>query len=429
MTPTRTHSIHVRCSLPAIDIALILSSDDFDADYSGRTTVVLTNNHPFDLDPSLFGDEAEHLSRGLRRQPSSDSPLSNLSLKLGGHFPSLTRRWRSRKDRAAPAGLGIQTSNISRPHSTSRSSSLTSANFSGFDQNDVLPVTPAISSRADSSTPVSPVEISRPNNDEPIDRQALASTPLLPPTMNAARKEEEDHMQSPLQSPTIADPNKTFSIVSSPAETPQLQSIPSPSLSTKPSVSSFSRSRTSTLPNCTEAPPLLLAEPSDEWSIKLGHANFVIAPEPYLPVIYEAQSCRQLVTDWELARSNYFKHRHRTIEHYGANSKIFRLTEEKWKETEAYWRKNNDLATAQAAITSSDAIPIIPTEPAPLNNMPTLNDPRSEGKFPKLGDQDIVGPMVQIAPPALQQPEASTGKVATFFRGVFGRSRSASLDR
>jgi hypothetical protein len=37
--------------------------------------------------------------------------------------------------------------------------------------------------------------------------------------------------------------------------------------------------------------------------------------------------------------------------------------------------------------------------------MPTLNDPKSQGKFPKLGDEDIVGPMFQIKEsPLFQKP-------------------------
>jgi hypothetical protein len=173
--------------------------------------------------------------------------------------------------------------------------------------------------------------------------------------------------------------------------------------------------------------PLFIADPTDEWSIKLGHANYSIFPEPYLPEVCDALSCRQLVVDWELARTNYFRHKHRTIEHYGSNSKTFKLTEQKWAHIEALWRKNNDCAAAEAARTSTDAHPITPTEPAPLTIMPTLDDPRSEGKFPKLGDQDIVGPMEQIA--ARAQPLARQSNVAKFFSNIFGRpgrSRSAT---
>jgi len=279
-----------------------------------------------------------------------------------------------------------------------------------------------MSTAAEVSTPVSPIDICRPEELKPIDREALASTPLLPPMMNVWQ--DESCVQSPLQSPSIADPNKTFSTISSPADTPLLRGLPSPVLSTKPSVASFHRPRTSTLPPASDIPPLLIADPTDEWSIKLGHANYSIFPEPYIPEVCNAETCRQLVSDWQVARTNFFRHQHRTIEHYGSNSKTFKLTEQKWAETEAQWRKNNDLATAEAARNSTSAVPITPTEPAPLTMMPALNNSDSEGKFPKLGDQDIVGPMVQIA--ARVQALPRQGTVVKFFNNIFTRSRSAT---
>jgi hypothetical protein len=241
--------------------------------------------------------------------------------------------------------------------------------------------------------------------------------------------EEENLVQSPLQSPSTADPDKTMSMVSigTPAHTPQFQAysaMSSPALSTKPSIASFTRARTSTMtaPVSTDMTPLFLADPNDEWSLKLGHANFTIAPEPYLPEVSNHQTCRELFNDWEMARANYFRHKHRVVEHYGGNSKTFKLTEQKWAEIDARWRKNHDLATSLAGYRSSDALPVKPAEPTMLTMIPTLNDPRSAGKFPKLGDQDIVGQMVQIAP---QPPVPS--KFSSFFRTMFGgRSRSAT---
>jgi len=141
----------------------------------------------------------------------------------------------------------------------------------------------------------------------------------------------------------------------------------------------------------------MISDPYDKWAIKLGHANFTIEPEPYMPQVCDVDACRRLFADWEQARINFSKHLVRTSDHFGATSKTYALTEEKWAEIDAQWKRNNDFAVAKAAESSQDSIPITPTEPAPLVKLPSLNDPKSEGKFPKLGDEDIVGPMVQFA--------------------------------
>jgi len=80
------------------------------------------------------------------------------------------------------------------------------------------------------------------------------------------------------------------------------------------------------------------------------------------------------------------------------------LTEQKWTEIDAEWKKSNDIAISRAAEIGQEPAPSSPLEPAPLIKMPSLNDPKSEGKFPKLGDEDIVGPMVQIASQIQQKP-------------------------
>jgi hypothetical protein len=392
------------------------------ADIGSSNTPLFEKSNLYDLESGFFGDEYEiSPPRALKRQKSGDSPIGNLSSRIGDRFPSFSSRWMHRRPGPVITS-GVQSSSSSYPPS-SRSSSLTSNTFSGFDQTEPLHVTPPLSVAADLSAPVSPIDISRPEQTEPVDQEIFASTPLLPPMMNGLM-EDENSVQSPLQSPTMADPNKTFSIISTPAGTPILRGMPSPSLSTKPSFASFHKSRTATLPLSSDIPPLFINDPNDEWSIKLGHANYSIHPEPYIPDVCNAKSCRQLVTDWELARTNFFRHKHRTIEHYGANSKTFKLTEQKWAEIDAQWRKNNDLATAEAARYSTDAVPLTATEPAPLTTMPALDDSRSEGKFPTLGDQDIVGPMVQIA--ARTQAHPRQGTVVKFFNNIFARSRSAT---
>ncbi|TLD22666.1 hypothetical protein E2P81_ATG07859 [Venturia nashicola] len=406
-----------------------LDSDD-EGDHSTRTTVLLRDSHFYDLDSELFGDDNDAArSRALRRQKSSDSPLHSFSLssKLGERFPSFSKRWRDRRPAKLVTGLGIQTVPASRPASSRTSSAGSCHHFQSFDQNDEIPATPAMSNAGDMSTPVSPMDIVRPM-ELPQQEQAFATTPLLPPMMNAPI-EKQVHVQSPLQSPTIADPDKTLSMVSivTPAQTPQMQartSVSSPTLSTKPSMASINRTRTTTMPSpvTMDTAPLFIADPNDEWSLKLGHANFTISPEPYLPEASNTQTCRVLFGDWETARANYFRHKHRVVEHYGGNSKTFKLTEQKWAAIDAEWRKYHDRVTSLAGYRSTDALPLMPAEPTMLTMIPTLNDPQSAGKFPKLGDQDIVGQMVQVAP----QPQVPS-KFSSFIKTMFrGRSRSAT---
>jgi len=215
--------------------------------------------------------------------------------------------------------------------------------------------------------------------------------------VNVLDQSKEKQVQSPLQSPTVAELNAHVSVVSTPADTPLLHGLPSPPLSTKPSIASIHRTRTGTLLSSTEVPPLLIADPNDKWSIKLGHANFTIFPQPYLPEVYNAETYRQLLLDWEQARTNWLKHQHRTLEHYGLNSTTYKLTQQKWAEIDAEWKKYNELAAAEAAKTSQEVMPIAPLDHSLTLPIPVVHDLKDDGKFPKLGDGDIVGPMKQEA--------------------------------
>jgi hypothetical protein len=238
--------------------------------------------------------------------------------------------------------------------------------------------------------------------------------------MNAPAEEAVGPVQSPLQSPTIADPNKTFSMGSSIADPARSAELPSPPLSMKPSIASFHHGRTSTLASVADTPPLHLEVQTDEWSAKLGHENFFIEPAPYLPEPCDADSCSQFINDWDEARQKYFIRRARIAEHYGVGSKTYKLTEEKWRSIDARWKEFSN------AVSHHCGQDISRSEPAPLSAMPTLSDPRCDGKFPDLGDKDIVGAM-KVAPPLPQTtPPSPSGRIQAFFQSIFGRSRSAT---
>ncbi len=182
---------------------------------------------------------------------------------------------------------------------------------------------------------------------------------------------------------------------------------------------------------------MLIDNPNEAWAVQLGHANFTIEPVPYVPERSTLTAHQQLRADWETARQKYLDHLKRTGEHYGATSKIYRLTEDKWAEIDAEWKRNADLCLSHAAETTETTMSLSQSDlvpPSPLVKIPSLNGPKSEGKFPTIGEKGIVGPMEQL-PSLIQQPQKRKRKLA-FFRwvqgvwpagsAVFGKSVSSS---
>lgn len=383
----------------------------------------LTDDHHYGLD---FG-----FAPTAKRRRADDFTLTGFTQRFGSRMPSLSHKWRHRK----AGNISICTQGF--PERPSRANSIRApSQASSFVEMDTqeypLPPTPARSASGHhgSDSPIAPIDIQRANShDEEPDKEAHATTPLLPPMMaNLPSFTKETPYQSPLQSPTVADRESIWAN-QTPTETPHQRSLPSPPLSTKPSVSSFHRQRALSYSNLTptaDIPPLPMVSAPDAWADSLGHANFTINPEPYLPTQFDVEVCKQLRTDWEMARRNYTKHLMRTGEHYGATSRIHKLTEEKWAGIDAEWKRNTDVClfrTAengyeQALSQSQSSV----AEPAPLVKLPSLNGPKSEGKFPKLGDQDIVGPMEVIPSQVQQQQQQRKSNKRSFFRflqGVF----------
>lgn len=388
------------------------------------------------------------LSQSLKRQRAGDSTFNGLSSRFGSKIPSLSRKWRRRRTVNNPTIDDYSPEpRLSRANSTRASSLAGSLVEHSEPQDPQLPPTPARSiSNGEPGNPLlTSIDIQKANAPEDFDDvERKASTPLLPPIMTQISSRTDDvPFQSPLQSPTVA-PSPTvaeqdFFSINVSGHAPNPAGLPSPPLSTKPSISSFHRQRGLSLPqHSSEITAMLTADLSDEWSNKLGHANFTIHPEPYLPETFDLLACKRLRSDWDLARCNYMKHLMRTGEHYGATSKIYRLTEEKWSEIDAIWKRNCDDCISRTTDNGFDAdlsrSQCSVNGPAPLK-LPLLNGPRSEGKFPNLGDQDIVGPMEQIASQAQRRPSRKAG-LFKFLHVVLpsssslftrtGRSRSSS---
>ena len=356
------------------------------------------------------------LRRSVKRRRSADTSLNSIVMRVGNHIPSLSSRWRDRKSVVFVPRQPTTSSN------SSRSSSLTGSVLTSLERREmILSSTPRASvtereEETDETTPITEA-IEETLDGDPVDRKGLASTPLLPPLLAPIRIKVDTPVQSPLQSPSIADSGTPFNTA-----TNRFSGIHSPALSTRPSVSSLHRGTGhGQMKSSIELPPMMAVPPSDEWAVKLGHANFTIYPEPYSPNVCERESCQKLFADWETARRNYNIHQVRTGEHFGVTSKTYRLTEAKWAAIEAQWKRSYDDALAKVAETNNAPAAPTPTEPAPLVKMPPLHNPKGVEKFPELGDEDIVGPMVQLS----KQAPRRTVKVASYF-GFFKGLKKAN---
>lgn len=400
----------------------------------------------YDLeDDVLDGDFAPNPC--AKRQRAEDFPLSPMD-GIKSRMPSIlrspSRKWRSRKVTPTTAiSDRSQEPSRSRANSTRAPSIAGSIAEMGDTKGLQLPPTPTRTAFDDSlEDAYLSIDTHKANSmdHEVVDREAKPTTPLLPPILTQIPAHiREVPYQSPLQSPSVAEP-EVPSAFNSPLPTPRIAGLPSPPLSSKPSIASFHHQRgMPTISPSSEIPPMLITDPNDHWADQLGHANYTIEPQPYVPEETTMAACKDVRANWEMARYNYQKHIARTGEHYGTSSKVFRLTEQKWAEVDANWKRNLELTWSciqveplvESATTSSShdsgmsmsdiapqPTPIIAPMPAPLMKMPSLNGPKSEGKFPTLGDDGIVGPMEQL-PSIAQQPQRRKRKLG-FFKWMQG---------
>lgn len=251
-------------------------------------------------------------------------------------------------------------------------------------------------------------------------------TTSLPPAPTSTQQ-----VQTPTSVPTTAATvSSTASVIATPT------TILSP---TEPSSASAIAPPSATIP----FPPLSLELPDDKYSLLLGHANFTITPAPYTLPLSDSplnlESLKQLRTDWESARTSFLRHLVRTGEHYGERSEVYKLTESKWGEIDAEWS-----SSFSSAVSSLSSLLAISEEEiksriggsAGVDNSsagdgvgkwecPALTQ---EGKWPKRGDEDIVGPMVRedaiaIAPEGhtMSRRNSTKERVKGFLKGMVGR--------
>ncbi|KAK3670515.1 hypothetical protein LTR78_009619 [Recurvomyces mirabilis] len=347
-------------------------------------------------------------TRSPKRRRSGEHSADSLTARLSRRWPSLSVKWKDRRPSMSVSNTTIQSAPASRATSV-RSPSLrravapyTSDNMQAM----TPPITPVDVQNRENvlgrprgmSRPQKPAEIMIPETPsiEPSpEPQELASTPLLPPMSDNFFGGSQEQLQSPLQSPTVAEPGSTVSVLGTPAMTPLNGALPTPPLSSQPSITSFGVLRAAqALRPSSEIPHMAISEESDPWAIKLGHANFHITPEPYLPNVCDLQTCKRLLDDWESARVEYMRQASRIAEHHGPTSQVYSYTEQKWAEIDDQWRAFHQEANAIAGV-SSDTTRHQPLgETQPLSKVPSLEKTL---KFNNIDEQAIMAPMVQYA--------------------------------
>jgi hypothetical protein len=351
----------------------------------------------------------------------SESLSSQRLPKLGRRIPSTSNRWRSTTRSSAETYV----SDILDDEWRSRANSAASVTSQStcVSQDAVMSARNSQDKARHSGHSLGAISIEKVNSIPADDEDAVgskATTPLLPPVWSEFPfMASSSDVTSPLQSPTVAE---SFDKDTLPPMTSARTSMHrSPPLSTKPSVASLtSRPRGMTLMTSISgdgAPPLVLNEVSDEWSFKLGHANFTIQPEPYVPETSDATAFRKFREDWDTARTNYAKHLVRTGEHYGETSMIYRLTQEKWQGIEDEWKKNLETIVTNdvkfGAILGLTKSNMSPTDTVKI---PRLHD---NEKFPELGDEEIVGPM-SVGPAVHSSIRCKSPKRRNVFRFLHG---------
>ncbi|RMZ90268.1 hypothetical protein DV736_g2498, partial [Chaetothyriales sp. CBS 134916] len=380
-------------------------------DFPGKASLEV-----YSLGEQLSSSVAPTSRTQAKRLRSDDHTPSTISNRLSRVSSSLQRRWRNR------TGPGPQLSVITHivaagPRSESVASSrvVSPASSAISRYENGLPPSPVAASLAEALR-VSTTDIHQSPHHEP-DEPLQATTPLLPPAFSDLALAGSPLYDSPVQSPSIA-PTQPFLNCPRHIESSTVTSLPSPPLSNKPSVVSMrqgSRTNTGATVANADIPPLcLIDEVNDPWAQSLGHANFSIHPEPYFPEHVDLESYQEFRANWDQARTNYTKHLARTIEHNGATSKVSKLTKEKWAAIDTKWKDYNEsltitlspvlkkLSNSDSDMPDSQASTVLEKPPSHIV-IPAIHD--KGGKFPELGDSDIVGPMA-VAP--AKSPDLTT---------------------
>ncbi|KAJ2893775.1 putative only proline and serine are matching in the corresponding protein [Zalerion maritima] len=378
-------------------------------------------DYDFGIGSDFDGSASPRSLSKRSRKEVTDSPLSGIA-RFGSRLPSLAR-FKSTKRANLPLSpvSDLSLDSLSCDPSRSRSSSVSASGRYHLDRSNEppMPPTPALSffDSSDSIGIPQPIDIEKANARLSIEKdRSMATTPLLPPVMTATDSSSpkppppvSPHLsfqppQHAQQQQQAAPPTSVSQQPTPKAENLASPLLPSPPLSSKPSVSEFRPLHAS-----SEIPSII----QDEWSDRLGHANFTIMPRPYRPEQKDMEALRQLRADWDAARMAYGRHIARIGEHYGHTSKTYSLTEAKWRETQHEWQSIHDALVDQIAdstqMEDSNALERVPITVPKLHSM--------GNKFPNRGDEDIVGPMMR-AVTMLPATGGEDRKGARFWRNL-----------
>lgn len=353
-----------------------------------------------------LSDAGIDIPHSPKKRRSDSLSMKGVS-RIGSHISTISTRWKGRRASGSPERDVYPDDVRSRANSAASSafaSPVVASPISRLESRMDIPIPPSpartIFEERTSDSGARPIDITRANSLSQDDHDTQqATTPLLPPFMgDEPTSVIASRVQSPLQSPSVADVSESGqSALTSDLRFAAITSVPSPPLSSKPSVASISRPRASTARTVSgDTAPFMLSDPNDEWANKLGHANFTIQPEPYEPATRDMDAFQQLRADWDVARCNFAKHLVRTGEHYGVTSNIYKLTGEKWESINREWRAQHEKLLSQLGSVDGVALTLTQSNLSPCARVqiPGLHD---NAKFPEMGDEDIVGPMT-VAP-------------------------------
>lgn len=360
-----------------------------------------------------FGDGELPSERSFKRRRSGEYAHNTLTSRLSRRWPSISKHWKDLAPTTSVSSPAVRSAPPTRASSVRVPSLRRSLATHLESTSSVTPPYTPTDSQPEENVLTRPMALSRLQGPQdiqipeppvdPVDREALSSTPLLPPMMAGHLGGATDGLQSPLQSPTIAEPSFASSARGTPNMTPVAGGMPTPPLSSRPSMASFHMSRSGlALHPSSDIPPMAISNEPDYWAVKLGHANFHIIPEPYLPRDCNPQSCKLLLDDWQIARREYELVAEHVSENYGPTSQTYKLSEDKWRQIDVQWQTLSELAHREAGVVAETTTLQQPADVQLLPKMPLLNDPPS--KFPAIADSDVVGPMVQYAAKIQRRP-------------------------
>ena len=412
-------------------------------DHIGQDSPTFRNPdiHPIQLEyaltSNLSSDNEGVFEPELKRRRSGGSAINGLTNRVITRLPSLTKR----KGRKRPCGTrsednsGASTPVNPRSRSSSRARSLSI--FQGPDSptmdiddiddvkmRDRIDTIEEVVDHEDSAQDLQPFHPMDQEGDQGKCKSLeRVHTPLLP-TISSTKSGEN----SP---PGCLDSSALVDSVIGDGYTDSSNSIqPTPELSAKNSVGALKDTcqQNHDIHSWTKNDISMTAVTEDEWSEKLGHADFTIQPQPYSPLNFNSETCSNLLKDWQKARAEYSKHLARTQKHFGLGSRTYRLTESKWAEIDSVWKRKYDDARMKTSVNEGTP-PNSPAEPAPVFKIPTLDE-----KFPQLQDYEIVGPMERIDPPEraatqIKHMPSKRGGFMKLFGNLNRRARATSGPR